>query len=153
MGAIAAMGRSYGRKMISLIVAASENNVIGVQGELRYNEPMSRHTSWRAGGPADVFFIPASIPDLAAFLRDLDHDTPVFWLGVGSNLLDGEAWSWIVAGSYFNYAVLEPDQVIVTFPNGLFEVRDWDYRLLPKPVLRGEVLQSVSEQNARFFKN
>jgi UDP-N-acetylmuramate dehydrogenase len=55
---------------------------IGVQGELRYNEPMSRHTSWRAGGPADVFFIPASIPDLAAFLRDLDHDTPVFWLGV-----------------------------------------------------------------------
>jgi len=23
-----------------------------VQGELRYNEPMSRHTSWRAGGPA-----------------------------------------------------------------------------------------------------
>lgn len=72
---------------------------------------------------------------------------------VGSNLLDGEAWSWIVAGSYFNYAVLEPDQVIVTFPNGFFEVRDWDYRLLPDPALRGEVLQSVSEQNARFFRD
>ena len=34
MGAIAAMGRSYGRKMISLVVAASENNVIGVKGDL-----------------------------------------------------------------------------------------------------------------------
>ena len=25
-----------------------------VQGELRYDEPMSRHTSWRVGGPADL---------------------------------------------------------------------------------------------------
>ena len=60
---------------------------IGVQGEVRYDEPMSRHTSWRAGGPADVFFIPASVEDLATFLRELDRDTPIFWHGVGSNLL------------------------------------------------------------------
>ncbi|MGB5688806.1 MAG: FAD-binding protein, partial [Woeseiaceae bacterium] len=58
-----------------------------VQGELRYGEPMSRHTSWRAGGPAETFFIPASIDDLSAFLADLDLDTPIFWHGVGSNLL------------------------------------------------------------------
>ncbi len=56
-------------------------------GELRRDEPMSRHTSWRAGGKADLFFIPASIEDLQAFLRDLDAETPIFWLGVGSNLL------------------------------------------------------------------
>ena len=60
---------------------------ISVQGELRYNEPMSRHTSWRAGGPAEVFFIPDSIDDLSAFLADLDRDTPIFWHGVGTNLL------------------------------------------------------------------
>lgn len=58
-----------------------------VQGELRYNEPMSRHTSWRAGGPAEVFFKPASVEDLATFLRELDADTPIFWHGVGTNLL------------------------------------------------------------------
>jgi UDP-N-acetylmuramate dehydrogenase len=58
-----------------------------VQGELRYNESMSRHTSWRAGGPAEIFFIPASIEDLASFLAGLDADTPLFWHGVGSNLL------------------------------------------------------------------
>ena len=58
-----------------------------VQGELRYDEPMSRHTSWRAGGPADVFFVPASVEDLAGFLAELDTDTPLFWHGVGSNLL------------------------------------------------------------------
>ena len=58
-----------------------------VHGELRVGEPMSRHTSWRVGGPAQSFFRPADIDDLKAFLQDLDEDTPVFWHGVGSNLL------------------------------------------------------------------
>jgi UDP-N-acetylmuramate dehydrogenase len=60
---------------------------LAVEGELRCNEPMSRHTSWRAGGAAEVFFIPASVEDLAAFLRELDANTPIFWHGVGTNLL------------------------------------------------------------------
>ena len=60
---------------------------IGVQGELRYDEPMSRHTSWRVGGPAETFFVPASIDDLSTFLAELDETTPIFWHGVGSNLL------------------------------------------------------------------
>ena len=60
---------------------------LSVQGELRYNEPMSRHTSWRAGGPAEVFFVPETIDDLSSFLANLDRETPVFWHGVGSNLL------------------------------------------------------------------
>ena len=67
-----------------MMAAAKE---LSVQGELRYNEPMSRHTSWRAGGPAEVFFAPASIDDLASFLAGLDSETPIFWHGVGSNLL------------------------------------------------------------------
>jgi len=57
------------------------------RGELRRDEPMSRHVSWRAGGNAELFFIPASVEDLQAFLRELDADMPIFWLGVGSNLL------------------------------------------------------------------
>lgn len=60
---------------------------MSVRGELRYDEPMKRHTSWRAGGPADIFFRPADVDDLATFLAGLDRDTPVFWHGVGSNLL------------------------------------------------------------------
>ncbi len=51
------------------------------------NEPMSRHTSWRVGGPAELYFRPEGLDDLAAFLRELDADTPVFWFGLGSNLL------------------------------------------------------------------
>jgi UDP-N-acetylmuramate dehydrogenase len=65
---------------------AVENN-LSVSGELLADEPMSRHTSWRVGGPAEYFFKPADIEDLALFLRELDPGTPVFWFGVGSNLL------------------------------------------------------------------
>lgn len=57
------------------------------QGELRWHEPMCRHTSLRVGGPAERFYKPASLEDLSAFLAQLDHDTPVFWFGLGSNLL------------------------------------------------------------------
>jgi len=54
---------------------------------LRHLEPMSRHTSWHAGGPADVFFEPRDAADLSAFLARLPRQTPVLWLGLGSNLL------------------------------------------------------------------
>ena len=57
------------------------------RGEQRRDEPMSRHASWRAGGNADLFFVPASVEGLQAFLGELDTGVPIFWLGVGSNLL------------------------------------------------------------------
>jgi UDP-N-acetylmuramate dehydrogenase len=60
---------------------------VNVHGELRHDEPMSHHTSWRVGGPAELFFVPQSIDDLQRFLRELDENAPVLWLGVGSNLL------------------------------------------------------------------
>ncbi|HTY50808.1 MAG TPA: UDP-N-acetylmuramate dehydrogenase [Steroidobacteraceae bacterium] len=54
---------------------------------VRLNEPMSRHTSWHAGGAAEVYFTPRDRADLAAFLRALPGDTPVHFVGLGSNLL------------------------------------------------------------------
>ncbi len=72
-----------------------------VRGELRYSEPMSKHTSWRVGGPAECFFRPADVDDLAAFLGELDAGTPVFWFGLGSNLLvrDGGLSGVVVCAS------------------------------------------------------
>lgn len=58
-----------------------------LRGQLLLNEPMSRHTSWRVGGPADQFYIPADLDDLAAFLKSLPLPGPVYWVGLGSNLL------------------------------------------------------------------
>ncbi len=53
----------------------------------RRDEPLSRHTSWHVGGPAEVFFNPHDRADLAAFLRSVPADVPVSWIGLGSNLL------------------------------------------------------------------
>lgn len=59
----------------------------GLRGELCLNEPMARHTSWRVGGPADYYYRPADVDDLACFLAQLDGDEALLWLGLGSNLL------------------------------------------------------------------
>jgi len=59
----------------------------GLRGELRRNEPMARHTSWRAGGCADRAYIPADLDDLRAFLALLPQHEPVVLVGLGSNLL------------------------------------------------------------------
>ena len=56
-------------------------------GELRLDEPMRKHTSWRAGGPAQRAYKPRDLEDLAAFLRSLPEDEPVYPVGLGSNLL------------------------------------------------------------------
>ncbi|HEY4210527.1 MAG TPA: UDP-N-acetylmuramate dehydrogenase [Steroidobacteraceae bacterium] len=54
---------------------------------VKRNEPMSRHTSWHVGGPAEVYFTPRDRMDLAAFLRTLPNDVSIQWVGLGSNLL------------------------------------------------------------------
>jgi UDP-N-acetylmuramate dehydrogenase len=63
------------------------------------NEPMAKHTSWHVGGPADVFFTPRDVMDLAAFMRQLPPVVPLLWIGLGSNLLvrDGGIRGAVVA--------------------------------------------------------
>ena len=59
----------------------------GLRGELRRDEPMARHVSWRAGGRARCTYAPADLEDLALFLRGLPAHEPVLMVGLGSNLL------------------------------------------------------------------
>jgi UDP-N-acetylmuramate dehydrogenase len=64
-----------------------------------FNEPMSKHTTWRVGGPADVYYSPRCRADLLDFLRSLQAGTPVTFVGLGSNLLvrDGGIRGVVVA--------------------------------------------------------
>ncbi|MCG5513444.1 UDP-N-acetylmuramate dehydrogenase [Ectothiorhodospira shaposhnikovii] len=70
-----------------------------LRGELRINEAMARHTSWRVGGPADRWYRPADLDDLVLFLSGLRADEPLFWLGLGSNILvrDGGIRGTVIA--------------------------------------------------------
>lgn len=57
-----------------------------VKGEVLYNEPLSKHTSFRIGGPAEIFILPRDERDLRTIFRN-KGDTPLFILGEGTNLL------------------------------------------------------------------
>jgi len=59
----------------------------GLRGELKRNEPMGKHVSWRAGGAADHAYAPADLEDLAIFLGRLPAHERIFFIGLGSNLL------------------------------------------------------------------
>ncbi len=67
------------------------NQFVDLRGKLRQNEPMSAHTSWRVGGPAEWFYEPADVKDLRLFLRQVPNNIPIFWIGLGSNLLVRDA--------------------------------------------------------------
>jgi len=59
-----------------------------IKGEVRFNEPMSKHTSWHIGGTADIFVLPGDIIDLRealGFARN--NQIPVSVIGNGTNLL------------------------------------------------------------------
>lgn len=53
---------------------------------VRLGESLADHTTWRVGGPADLFFMPTSVDCLADFLAQRPEG-PLFWLGLGSNVL------------------------------------------------------------------
>jgi UDP-N-acetylmuramate dehydrogenase len=59
-----------------------------IDGEVRFDEPMSRHTTLRIGGPVDAWMAPSSVGELCK-LRRLCHSLalPNRAFGSGSNLL------------------------------------------------------------------
>ena len=62
-------------------------NLPEVRGVLTADRSLAELTWMRVGGPAEVLFQPADIADLAQFLSALDTRTPIFPMGVGSNLI------------------------------------------------------------------
>lgn len=58
-----------------------------LRGELRLNEPMAKHVSWRAGGVALRAYFPADLADLSHFLSLNSTIEDLYFCGLGSNLL------------------------------------------------------------------
>jgi UDP-N-acetylmuramate dehydrogenase len=62
-------------------------DAMSLKSSVRHKEPMASHTSWRVGGAADIYFEPDSVASLQEFLASLANDSPITWVGLGSNLL------------------------------------------------------------------
>jgi UDP-N-acetylmuramate dehydrogenase len=57
-------------------------------GAVYFDEPMSKHTTWKVGGPADVFVVPTKIEHIQRLMNICtDHALPWHVIGRGSNLL------------------------------------------------------------------
>jgi len=62
-----------------------------VRGRVLRDEPMARHTTFRIGGPADIFVQPLDAADLAEVIRfACSKGLPFKVVGNGSNLLVGD---------------------------------------------------------------
>lgn len=72
----------FGKKKNDLVKLLPE-----VRGKYLCNEPMSKHTWFAVGGPAEVMFCPEDEADLSWFLKTKPYNLPVCVVGGGSNLL------------------------------------------------------------------
>lgn len=70
----------------------------------------------------------------------------------GNNLFSGKSWNWLLVGSYFNFAIVESQQITIQFPGGYYEIRDRQYQIIKKPQITSEVTSALSEMG-RFFKH
>lgn len=83
---------------------------------IRNNEPMSQHTSFKVGGPADIFIEPADVEEVKnalGFVRK--NHIPYMIIGNGTNLLVGDQGirgAIIKIGESFNKIEVDGEEVI-----------------------------------------
>lgn len=77
---------------------------------------------------------------------------PVSDYSSGGNLFDGKSWDWIIAGSYSDYAIVEPDKLIVTWPGGLVDVLGPDYRPKSGIRLNPATIEATMLEMRRFYQ-
>lgn len=84
-------------------------------GDVRLSEPLAKHTTWKIGGPADLFIVPETQEELATSLRILNrHGVPWTTLGRGSNTLvsdKGVRGAVIKLGGGFDFVVFDGETV------------------------------------------
>ena len=74
--------------MISYEKVVQEISTLNSDLNILLNEPMTKHTSFKIGGNADLFITVKTFSDLTQVLRILnDFEVPIFVIGNGSNLL------------------------------------------------------------------
>ncbi|MDO9108299.1 MAG: UDP-N-acetylmuramate dehydrogenase, partial [Coriobacteriia bacterium] len=86
-----------------------------LEGPVRANEPMARHTTYRIGGPAALYVVADSVADLTRTIR-ICNDHALEWsiLGKGSNVLvadAGYAGVVITLGRDFRKHTLEGEEL------------------------------------------
>ena len=77
--------------MHAIVQRSLQSHLEGIEGVLLHDEPMHKHTSWRVGGKAEMFYVPTDKASLVQLMCQLPGNVPVLWCGLGSNLLVRDA--------------------------------------------------------------
>lgn len=86
-------------------------------GEIKWNEPLSKHTTWKIGGPADMLVTPQKVDHLQVLAKTCSQNgIPWYVIGRGSNLLvrDGGIRGVVIklADNFSEISVTDDRQVI-----------------------------------------
>lgn len=96
------------------------------------NEQMSKHTTFRVGGPADIFISIKTVKEAEKIIRLLcDFNTPFFIIGNGSNLLvkdEGFRGVIIEIGKDFSDISIEEDRIVASAGALLVKVANEAYK-------------------------
>ncbi|MDA8561541.1 UDP-N-acetylmuramate dehydrogenase [Gammaproteobacteria bacterium] len=96
---------------------------LSLQGRLTKQASLASYNSWKVGGFADVIYIPSGNEDLAVFLKQLPAHTPIFWLGLGSNVLirDGGVSGVVIVtqGGLDNISVIDEKECLIKVEAGV----------------------------------
>ncbi|SHE66440.1 UDP-N-acetylmuramate dehydrogenase [Caloramator sp. ALD01] len=85
------------------------------EGEIKFDEPMRNHTSFKVGGPCDIMIIPNSKEKLIKALELIKkYNIPYFIMGKGSNLIvkDGGFRGVILKLTGLDYIIVKDNNII-----------------------------------------
>ena len=85
------------------------------ENQIRFAEPMSRHTTFGIGGPADCFLMPATEQEMRSVMRIIHEERlPFFVLGGGANLLvrDKGIRGVVISTSRLQSLSLDGDRIV-----------------------------------------
>ncbi|HEX3077285.1 MAG TPA: UDP-N-acetylmuramate dehydrogenase [Lachnospiraceae bacterium] len=106
---------------------------------IKENEPLSEHTTFKIGGPADYFVTPENIEQLKAVIKLVKEcEVPYYVIGRGSNLLVGDkGFRGIIIQIYRNFSDIEIDGNSVKAGAG---------------VMLGRLAREIAEQSLTGFE-
>ena len=98
--------------MVSLCKIFNKINIIG---KILYDEPLKKHSTFKIGGNADAYAVPADLESVLSIIKTADNNgIPLFIIGAGANILfsDSGFRGIVVDLSQFNR--ISADRTLVT---------------------------------------
>ena len=93
-----------------------------------------------------MLIIPTRTPNLT------QSANPLADVSSGGNLFSGTDWEWLIAGSYNSHAIIEPEQIVVTYPGGMIDLLGQDYRPASGRELNANRIEQALLEMRRFYQ-